>query len=123
MAENTIAGLQPQRLSDDEPMDYVPKEHVVTGRAVDSRRETPAAVPALEGRAAEILAAELLVFAQRAARAGTIGNPLETALLRAAQLLIDELRQLIDDAIEPSGSAQTGSTKSVGRRGRKRAQQ
>ncbi len=109
MAEKTIAGLQPRRLSDDEPIDYVPREHVVTGRAVVSR-ERPVAVPALERSAAETLAAELVVFAARAAGAGATGNPLELALLRAARVLVDELGLLISGAVEPTEAERGGES-------------
>ena len=99
MAEKTIAGLHPRRLSDDEPIDYVPQEHVVTGRAVDSHQKLTE-IPVMEGRSAETLAAELVLFAARAAVAETTSNPLQIALLCAARVLIDELRLVIDATVD-----------------------
>lgn len=116
MAEQVIPGLQPQRLSDDEAVEYVPKEHVVTGCSVDSATAPPATPPA-EQTASVHVATNLLAVAIRAAHVGKPRTPLEFALLRAAATLLESVHSSIKELI--SQEAGSPPSKALVQRGKK----
>ena len=113
--EQTLEGRQVRRLSDGEPVDYEPGQHISTGRMVSS---APGVQSVGSDETSDALIAELIMAASRVLGRSTLSMA-DRALLDAARTAMSRLSESIQTALEAdcshSGKTKTRSAKSGGK--------